>query len=275
MQGDRVNDGDEVELGTDPLAFPPSTSPSEMPSLAPSFVEQTITVPGQMSFSQDICSFDAAARAAFVNTTLQTIQQVADCLPAKGCDAAITDVCGSGQRRLQSSGSWQLGYELTETYTCEFSDCSSPNDNAVADAAVAAITNSITTSLGSDQFLTVLSQNVAANPGTLDTTIFLCSAGKHTQMQSFIKQLGLTVLCLAVWGNMAQPVSAVLPNAGQVFYPDWDGQTGTCLSDGNQPLYMKENKEEWLYDSLEECCERYYGVSSTHLLIFVNVNCNS
>ena len=82
---------------------------------------------------------------------------------------------------------WQLGYELTETYTCEFADCSSPNDNAVADAAVSAITNSITTSLGSDQFLTVLSQNVAANPGTLDTTIFLCLAGKHTtQMTSFM-----------------------------------------------------------------------------------------
>ena len=82
---------------------------------------------------------------------------------------------------------WQLGYELTETYTCEFADCSSPNDNEVADAAVSAITNSITTSLGSDQFLTVLSQNVAANPGTLDTTIFLCLAGKHTtQMTSFM-----------------------------------------------------------------------------------------
>ena len=273
--GDGVSDGDEWLAGTSIFAFPPSTSPSEMPSLAPSIIEQTITVPGQLSFSQDICALDADAQATFVNTTLQTIQQVANCYPVDGCDAAITDVCGSGQRRLQSSGSWQLGYELTETYTCEFSDCSSPNDNAVADAAVAAITNSITTSLGSDQFLTVLSQNVAANPGTLDTTILLCLAGKHTQMQSFIKQLGLTVLCLAVWGNMAQPVSAVLPIVGQVFYPDWDGHTGTCLSDGNQPLYMKKNKEEWLYDSLEECCERYYGVSSTHLLIFVNVNCNS
>ena len=261
MQGDRVNDGDEVELGTDPLAFPPSTSPSEMPSLAPSVIEQTITVPGQLTFSQDICALDADAQATFVNTTLQTIQQVANCYPVDGCDAAITDVCGSGQRRLQSSGSWQLGYELTETYTCEFSDCSSPNDNAVADAAVAAITNSITTSLGSDQFLTVLSQNVAANPGTLDTTIFLCLAGKHTQMQSFIKQLGLTVLCLAVWGNVAQPVSAVLPNAGQVFYPDWESKSGTCLSDGNQPLYMKVNPDGYLHDSHEECCDMWYGVS--------------
>ena len=194
------------------MAFPPSTSPSEMPSLAPSVIEQTITVPGQLTFSQDICALDADAQATFVNTTLQTIQQVSNCYPVDGCDASITDVCGSGQRRLQSSGSWQLGYELTETYTCEFSDCTSPNDNAVADAAVAAITNSITTSLGSDQFLTVLSQNVAANPGTLDTTIFLCLAGKHTQMQSFMITAWTHI---ALLGSLGQHGSACISSLTQ------------------------------------------------------------
>jgi len=163
-----------------------SAKPSDVPSLAPStIVEQTITLPGQLSFSLDICSLDAAAQDTFVSTTLQTIQQVANCNPVDGCDVAITDVCGSGQRRLQSGGSWQLGYELTETYICEFADCSSPIDSALADAVVSGITNSITTSLGSAEFLTVLSQNIAANPGTLDTTILLCLAGKHTQISSF------------------------------------------------------------------------------------------
>ena len=173
---------------TSPSASPsatPTAKPSDVPSLAPSSVEQTITLPGQLSFNQDICSLDAAAQETFVSNTLQTIQEVADCFPSEGCYAAITDVCGSGQRRLQSSGSWQLGYTLTETYTCEFADCSSPADNALADAVVSGITNSITTSLGSAQFLTVLSQNIRNSPGTLDTTILLCLAGKHTQMSSF------------------------------------------------------------------------------------------
>ena len=160
-----------------------------MPSLAPSIVEQTITVPGQLSFSEDICSLDADAQAEFVNATLQTIEQVADCDGYDGCVAEITDICGSGQRRLQSGGgsggSWQLGFEIAMTYTCELADCSSPTDSAVADGVVSGITNSMETSLGSDEFLTVLSQNFAANPGSVDATILLCLAGKHAQMSSF------------------------------------------------------------------------------------------
>ena len=69
-------------------------------------------------------------------------------------------------------------------------------------------------------------------------------------------------LCLTVWGNMNQPVSAVLPRAGQLFYPDWKFNSGTCLSDGNQPPYMKiNNPDGYLHESLEECCEAWYGVS--------------
>ena len=173
-----------------------------MPSLAPSIVEQNITVPGQLSFSEDICSLDADAQAEFVNATLKTIEQVADCDGYDGCVAEITDICGSGQRRLQSGGgsggSWQLGFEIAMTYTCELADCSSPTDSAVADGVVSGITNSMETSLGSDEFLTVLSQNFAANPGSVDATILLCLAGKHAQISSFMK---------TVWSHNAFLVS--------------------------------------------------------------------
>ena len=47
-------------------------------------------------------------------------------------------------------------------------------------------------------------------------------------------------------------------NPGGVFYPDWEAHSGTCLQDGNQPVYMK-NTEAWLFGSLKECCDRYYG----------------
>jgi hypothetical protein len=60
-----------------------------MPSLAPSVIEQTITVPGQLTFSQDICALDADAQATFVATTLQTIQQVSNCYPVDGCEPQL------------------------------------------------------------------------------------------------------------------------------------------------------------------------------------------
>ena len=40
---------------------------------------------------------------------------------------------------------------------------------------------------------------------------------------------------------------------------DWLGRSGTCKSDGNQPLYMELYPALWLYDNLEACCERYFG----------------
>lgn len=43
-----------------------------------------------------------------------------------------------------------------------------------------------------------------------------------------------------------------------IFYPDWDGDNKKCLEDGNEPEHMVLDPDMWLYDNLEECCERYY-----------------
>jgi hypothetical protein len=41
------------------------------------------------------------------------------------------------------------------------------------------------------------------------------------------------------------------------FYPDWEGGSQTCLSDGAEPLYM--TKASLLKGTLEECCAAYYN----------------
>jgi len=43
-----------------------------------------------------------------------------------------------------------------------------------------------------------------------------------------------------------------------VFYPDWESHTGTCLQDGNQPMYMQLEPDVWLHTDLTSCCERNY-----------------
>lgn len=42
------------------------------------------------------------------------------------------------------------------------------------------------------------------------------------------------------------------------FYPAWDG-TLKCLNDGDIPSYMRHNSNQWVYDDIDSCCQRYYG----------------
>ena len=45
------------------------------------------------------------------------------------------------------------------------------------------------------------------------------------------------------------------------YYPDWDGGTNTCLSDGNNPYYMELGN--YMKTTLEECCDYYYSWNPT------------
>merc|ERR1719253_468382 len=42
------------------------------------------------------------------------------------------------------------------------------------------------------------------------------------------------------------------------FYPDWTGNSGTCLNDGNEPLHMKK-AQGVLFGSLEACWDHHYS----------------
>ena len=63
-----------------------------------------------------------------------------------------------------------------------------------------------------------------------------------------------------------QPQTVVGGSGTGRFYPDWEGNTGTCLEDGNEPQYMTDIPTMWLFDSLEECCLRFYSWDSNSCL---------
>lgn len=44
----------------------------------------------------------------------------------------------------------------------------------------------------------------------------------------------------------------------KVYYPDW-GNTETCISDGNEPDYMRANPSAWVFNTLAGCCARYFS----------------
>ena len=54
--------------------------------------------------------------------------------------------------------------------------------------------------------------------------------------------------------------------ASRKWYPDWEGSRVTCKNDGNEPTYMSLNPL-WLYDSLGDCCERYYSYSKNTCIV--------
>jgi hypothetical protein len=43
-----------------------------------------------------------------------------------------------------------------------------------------------------------------------------------------------------------------------LYYPAW-GNMETCLSDGNQPDYMNNHPDIWMFTSLEDCCNHHYS----------------
>jgi hypothetical protein len=214
--------------------------------MQPSIVIQTVTIVGMLSTNQDFCSMGGAQLAAFKNASITTIRGLTCPDPNDdSCSAEITSACGAASRRqlsshrlLQSAASWQLEYEVVNTFTCQTASCSSPADVAAAVSISNSVSTTMANSMSSGSFLTLLSTAL------LQTSAFGASIAT----------------CLVVWGNTeSQPQTAVGGGTGK-FYPDWESDSGTCLEDGNEPLYMVNNEVMWLSDSLEECCLEFYQV---------------
>ena len=51
----------------------------------------------------------------------------------------------------------------------------------------------------------------------------------------------------------------VVDHTAILYYPDWDGNNVGCLADGNAPDHMVANPTYWMFDSLSDCCERFYS----------------
>jgi len=138
-------------------------------------------------------------------------------------------------RQLQGILTWQFEYIITETFTCENSSCDSPADLATVDSIVESVADPVSQALEDGTFVTILASNV-----DLDT-------------------LEVSPTCLVAWGAVGAPETVVSQSGNGVFYPDWENDSGTCLQDGKEPGYMRINPKEWLFATLEECCERYYS----------------
>lgn len=80
-------------------------------------------------------------------------------------------------------------------------------------------------------FLAGVLQDISANPPT--SSLSTVTSIIYTALNAFIAGLGF-------------------------YYPAW-GYLETCISDGNQEDYMNRNGGTWLYETLESCCQRYYG----------------
>jgi hypothetical protein len=215
--------------------------------MQPSIVIETVTTTGAISTNQDFCSMSGAQLAAFKGASIATIRGLVCTDPNDiSCAAEITNTCGSDSRRelvsdrqlqTQTAAPWQLYYQVTNTFTCQWASCASPSDLATATSISNNVATTMTTSMSSGSFLTLLSTALV-------------------QTQAFAATI---VTCLIVWGTInAQPQTLVGVTGTGKFYPDWENNGDTCLEDGNEPEYMVIDTT-WLSDSLEECCARFYN----------------
>ena len=230
-----------------------TASPTSVPSDQPSIVEETATVTGNLNFDPNMCTMDyedAEDLAAMCSGVQQTVQDLVcstdDCeVQYVCCGTSSTDQQDQSlpsSRQLKEI-TWQFQYTITDTFTCENSSCDAPADLATIDSIVESVADPVSQALEDGSFVSILASNV--DLGTLE----------------------VSPTCLVVWGAVQAPETQVnggsnndsTSGGGSLFYPDWKHDSGTCLQDGKEPGYMRINPKEWLCNSLEECCERYYS----------------
>eukprot|EP00804_Cyclotella_cryptica_P015488 CCRYP_003530-RA/>CCRYP_003530-RA protein AED:0.49 eAED:-0.02 QI:0/0/0/0.42/1/1/7/0/872 len=229
----------------------PTVTPSSVPSSSPSIVEQTVIVPGSFSISTDICSLSEGQQYVLASASRKTIQEIT-CVNLSSCAVNIESVCGNNfmdknrllhlhtSRGLQAA-SWQIYYQVTYVFTCVTASCDSSKDKATSSTIISTVSDRVTFALSSGSFATVLSNNIKSGTSNFEF---------------------ITSTCLVVWGVVGTPTMIDGPNQYNgtgFYYPDWDGGSGTCLQDGQAPLYMQKNPLYWMYANLEECCDRYFG----------------
>ena len=123
-----------------------------------------------------------------------------------------------------------IEYEIIIVTICAFSDCS--DAKAVADALYTLVTTDLEIAYGNGDLVAALRNN------TSDSSL-------------------ITLLASAIVSGNFGVVTIIIEGLG-MYYPAW-GVAATCLNDRKQELYMTLNPTEWMYQSLQECCHRYYS----------------
>eukprot|EP01082_Thalassiosira_pseudonana_P001948 g2096.t1 g2096 contig11:711293-713012(+) len=47
-------------------------------------------------------------------------------------------------------------------------------------------------------------------------------------------------------------------NTATLYYPDWEGSDHVCVNDGEAPDYITQAASVFMFEDLEDCCEKYY-----------------
>lgn len=215
----------------------------------------------------DVCNLIENDYDIFVKAVVNVLQDAADCghgsLP---CIAQVMKICdqwlnnyrpvpssrslqwtSGGQfggstpssRRLQ--GTSEIQFKIITNVVCSVAACTSDEDTANTRRMSEVIMERV---------------NNAIHGGSLTSAL-----------ESALAIEGFVLNCLVAWGGIssASSNSDFLSDVGDAipttatFYPDWDGNSGTCINDDNAPRYQKLNPSEWIYDNLEACCDRYYS----------------
>eukprot|EP00970_Alexandrium_tamarense_P010655 scaffold2189_cov204-Alexandrium_tamarense.AAC.1 len=47
-------------------------------------------------------------------------------------------------------------------------------------------------------------------------------------------------------------------NTATLYYPNWEGSDHVCVNDGEAPDYITQAASTFMFEDLEDCCEKYY-----------------
>jgi len=241
------------------LATTATTTLTTTTTILPTF--NVIRNPGSVSINAEVCKGTPEDIAQFLSGFVSSMLLTVCGGPCDNVGIENVSICGqrinqnltiiSGRRLQDGQGSWQATYDLVTTTLCGAAGCASETDTVNANTIANRVADTVRNAIQSGSFASTLSSN-----------------------SDVVASLGSSALsCLVAWGTMHEATTTLTDisgdpvlndpvsnaNVSQPYYPDWKFYSGTCKNDGFEPTYMKITPSDWLYDSLEACCESYYG----------------
>lgn len=195
-----------------------------------------LTYDGKLQLIGVNCPNSGSERAAAAGNMARSIlSAICNDVPGITCGetakVSVTSFCGysynieavysSGSRRLQTSGNDGV---------VAFTFSQQSLDSSTLETLVALLSSHLSGASLTSFLSDVLSDVLASNP---PATLQAVTSIYYTGLAAYIVALGL-------------------------YYPAW-GRVETCLSDGEQDGFMTKNPSSWMYETLDACCERYYG----------------
>ena len=88
------------------------------------------------------------------------------------------------------------------------------------------------------------------------------SENRPKLMENFSFILVSRLVCVNISSTCSGSFCLTKIPTDALFCADWEydnDENRGCQNDGFQPAYMTDNHENWMYQTLEACCEQHYG----------------